>query len=306
MSIAGVLVELRVVAALAPAVDALFGGCPSAPAGVAEVVIDRRAAAIAPPPSPPTVVTEDASYWFVDAGVVALHKSGVCGRCLGDVVEVGGVAAAGDHDRALRLATQMPLADALSRLGREVVHAGAVERDGTTLLIAGFSGAGKSTFAYAAQRAGWTVLADDLVIVAETNPVSAWGFPKPLHVPVDVLDDAPAHACAMADDERGRWVIAPPVMSSTDGAPISGVIALGHSDSSARWERGPTGVQWSKELLVSFPLVRVPARLRSALPIAAAVARLPSFRFEQDSVPERRVAAVGTFLGWVGDELCRQ
>ena len=186
------------------------------------------------------------------------------------------------------------------------MHAGAVERDGTTLVIAGFSGAGKSTFAYAAQRAGWVVLADDLVIVAATDPVSAWGFPKPLHVPFEVLDEPPANASAMADDERGRWVIAPPVMSTTAGTPISGVIALGHSKSGARWERGPTGVQWSKELLVSFPLVRIPARLRAALPIAAALARLPSFRFEQDSAPARRVAAVGAFLDWASDELHRQ
>ena len=71
-------------------------------------------------------------------------------------------------------------------------------------------------------------------------------------------------------------------------------------------ERGPTGVQWSKELLVSFPLVRIPARLRAALPIAAALARLPSFRFEQDSAPERRVAAVGAFLDWASDELHRR
>lgn len=59
-----------------------------------------------------------------------------------------------------------------------VVHGAAVEYDGMALLFTGHSGAGKSTIAAIAERAGARVLSDDrsIVTVGESMP-TVWGTP---------------------------------------------------------------------------------------------------------------------------------
>jgi hypothetical protein len=68
------------------------------------------------------------------------------------------------------------------QLDRIPVHAAAIVRNGSALLLAGPSGTGKSTLTYAAARAGLQVLTDDLVF-AERRPLRIWGMPTSIHVP---------------------------------------------------------------------------------------------------------------------------
>ena len=75
-------------------------------------------------------------------------------------------------------------------LDRQPLHAAAVARDDTAVLLAGPSGVGKSTLAYAAARAGLTVLAEDTVHL-QTQPLRAWGLPGYLHLPVDARERFP-------------------------------------------------------------------------------------------------------------------
>ncbi len=279
---------------LSGAVDVVFSGC--APGDDPQLVLRRRREAIEPPAVPPTTTTDQASYWFLESGVVARHSSGVCGRRRGDMVEVGGVCDGADPNTAFRLSMQMPLTDALAQHDCQVVHAAAIERDGVAVLVTGTSGAGKSTFAYASQAGGWTVLNDDLTIVRGGDTVAAWGFPKPLHVPADVLVQPPAGSAALPDDERGRWSLRPPLVERTSPAELRFVVAVDRSDAEALTDDGGAGVPWVKELLYSFPLVRIPERLKSVFPTAAALSRLPSFRYFHDADPARRVEGAVGFL----------
>jgi hypothetical protein len=68
---------------------------------------------------------------------------------------------------------------------RTPVHASMVAREGIAVILAGPSGLGKSTLAYQAHRAGWTVLADDGVYVQTKPTMRLWGGPRCLYLPTD-------------------------------------------------------------------------------------------------------------------------
>jgi len=69
----------------------------------------------------------------------------------------------------------------LARMDRDPLHAAAVARGGSALLLAGPSGVGKSTLVYAAARAGLRVLAEDAVFL-QLDPFRAWGMPRRVHL----------------------------------------------------------------------------------------------------------------------------
>jgi len=73
----------------------------------------------------------------------------------------------------------------LTPLDRQPVHAAAVAHGGAGLVLAGRGGAGKSTLAYAAQRAGLDVLTDDAVYVQLEPALRVWTLRRPLHLAPD-------------------------------------------------------------------------------------------------------------------------
>lgn len=72
-------------------------------------------------------------------------------------------------------------------LDRQPIHAAAVMRGGTALLLAGRSGVGKSTLAYAALRAGLAVLSEDFVFLQEAPVPRVWGLPGFVHLHPDAV-----------------------------------------------------------------------------------------------------------------------
>lgn len=112
----------------------------------------------------------------------------------------------------------------LARMDRDPLHAAAVARGGTALLLAGRSGVGKSTLVYAAARAGLRVLSEDAVFL-QADPARVWGVPRFVHLmpeavrfypelarvrprvlfngktklAVDLRGHAPAEGCQVAD-----------------------------------------------------------------------------------------------------------
>jgi len=70
----------------------------------------------------------------------------------------------------------------LTPLDRQPLHAAAIAHGGSGLLLAGHGGAGKSTLAYAAQRAGLDVLTDDAVYVQLEPDLRVWTLRRPLHL----------------------------------------------------------------------------------------------------------------------------
>lgn len=75
----------------------------------------------------------------------------------------------------------------ISRHDRTPLHAGAVVRNGRAVLIAGMSLAGKSTLCYAALRAGFQLLAEDVVYVGTSPHLRLWGNPGVIHLLPDAV-----------------------------------------------------------------------------------------------------------------------
>jgi hypothetical protein len=73
----------------------------------------------------------------------------------------------------------------LSWQDRQPIHAAAVVREGKALLLAGPSGIGKSTLAYAGLRTGLQVLAEDVLYLQSRPQLRVWGTPGFLHLPPD-------------------------------------------------------------------------------------------------------------------------
>lgn len=71
----------------------------------------------------------------------------------------------------------------LTHLDRQPLHAAALVRDGTAVLLAGPSGVGKSTLTYAGLHAGLAVLSEDTVHLQLRPRLRIWGFPGHLHLP---------------------------------------------------------------------------------------------------------------------------
>lgn len=70
---------------------------------------------------------------------------------------------------------------------REPIHAAAIVRGGTALLLGGRSGTGKSTLAYAAMRCGLSVLSEDCVFLQEAPVPRVWGLPGFVHLHPDAV-----------------------------------------------------------------------------------------------------------------------
>jgi hypothetical protein len=131
----------------------------------------------------------------------------------------------------------------VTHLDRTPVHAAAVVRNGVALLLAGATGTGKSTLAYAATLGGLRALSDDMVFVQLEPSLRIWGMPGRLHL----LESAREHFAELADtpaavlangkekvlvDVGGTpWVIEPPI------AERAGICLLRRSGGPALLER---------------------------------------------------------------------
>ncbi len=73
----------------------------------------------------------------------------------------------------------------VTKLDREPLHGAAVVRDGTGLILAAPSGAGKSSLAFAAMQDGLEILAEDTVHLQLRPRLRAWGAPSFIHLPED-------------------------------------------------------------------------------------------------------------------------
>jgi hypothetical protein len=145
------------------------------------------------------------------------------------------------------------------------LHASLVARDGVAILLAGPSGFGKSTLAYQARRAGWTLLADDGVYVQTAPTVRIWGGPRRLYLPPDAPRWFPELAGRTAEVQaNGKTKIAVPHDHDweRDGPPVverAAICLLDRAAGAAMIERvGPDVVRASllADLMAAHDLYR--------------------------------------------------
>jgi hypothetical protein len=181
--------------------------------------------------------------------------------------------------------------------GRYYLHAsGAVSPEGEAWLLAGDTGAGKSTLAYALSRAGWSVLGDDGVIVSLDSGIAV---AHPWHDPLRV-----SSALAPVFPDLERVTTRPNPADARDrvpaparlghSAPIAGIAFLerGKRDAIARIDEQSALVSLIRQSpWVMIPDAHADRHLRTFGWIAANV---PVFRF---SHTKRQLTDVATTLG---------
>ncbi len=108
------------------------------------------------------------------------------------------------------------------------LHACTVEVDGYAVLIAGRSGAGKSSLTAGLLRVGARLVADDLsaVCVKGARVTALRGRPTMRqHREMAAVIDADLRA-PIADDPRDKWLVRPRARSHEQALPLAGLLAL--------------------------------------------------------------------------------
>jgi hypothetical protein len=114
-------------------------------------------------------------------------------------------------------------------LGAVPLHACAVEMHGRAFLIAGRTGAGKSTLAAALIGRGASLVGDDLTVVRATGDSAIEVFTGR---PTMRLHAAAAAAIAsqyrapIDDDRRGKWLVRPVARTLQGSLPLGGILVL--------------------------------------------------------------------------------
>ncbi len=155
--------------------------------GVRVRVIVHQGEERVPPPVP-------MAYRMPDGDRVFVHTGGSFG--VADVQRGDGVAYVTEQLLADRAHFQYGVLEMLTlvlvtTLDRCPVHAAAVVRRGTALLLAGPTGSGKSTLALSAVRLGCDVLSDDAVYVQVRPDYRIWGMPGPVHLAPEAMRHFP-------------------------------------------------------------------------------------------------------------------
>jgi cytochrome c-type biogenesis protein CcmH/NrfG len=217
----------------------------------------------------------DLRLWYDDDRLSIGYGTSVSGRVVSGRGELGGHAS--DLGRVFRQASGFMLASLLGRSGRFVLHGGAIQREGSAVLVLGDSGAGKSTLILGALRDGWTPLSDDLVLVRiDPSGPAVTGIPKPLTVPGDLLPGENSSVPSLRNDPRGRIQVP---FEGWDRAwrSITAVIAVAHGDSE-QTDTEPLERHLLLGLAVRSMLSRQPEIVRRYMPLAVALCELPAWR----------------------------
>jgi len=135
----------------------------------------------------------------------------------------------------------------LRQRGRFHLHAaGVVAPDGGAWILAGESGNGKSTLAYALARRGWPVLGDDGVLVERTKGgIVARAWREPMQVSIELASEFPELGAARAavdwSDPRHRVAVLAPG-GTASSAPVRALALVRRSSRDALTPASPTDV----------------------------------------------------------------
>lgn len=278
------------------AMEALFGTCPTAD-GDPVLSVAFVGSAPAAPSRPADVRFSDVELWYGDQGAVTRHASGLVIVRDGGAILAGGPDLGADLPRAFRRSLQHVLVDALVEHGCFGLHAAALARGADAVVVLGDTGAGKSTLAISAQRAGWEVLTDDIVwLELRGIGLALTGFPKPLHVPPDLRGAVPSGGVPLVGDDRGRYIATDGLTTDDTPRVLRGVVVVRHGEGAGGL--APIEAQSERVRLAmrSFPLQAHPPRVRQFLPVATRLARAPAVTLAHAEDPARRADRAAAML----------
>jgi hypothetical protein len=158
---------------------------------------DGPARPVYEPETGEVLYAEDDDVLYVDYGRVRARVEASAGSALVSVLEpVEEVAWA-----ATRPLVTLPLLELLKRRGLFGIHAGGVALDGHGVVLAGSSGAGKTTLALALALAGFDLLGDDMLFLrAEQDEPVVLAFPDELDVSETTVSFFPGLAARLRPD----------------------------------------------------------------------------------------------------------
>lgn len=293
VSLADVPTLLRAASqAHATAMERMFAALPTTDAAP-RAWIDFGPGHVDLPAGPADEFLGDLQCWHAPGGVVVEHMTGMTARVSDGIATIRGDGP--DLDLVLRWICQPVLAYLLAPFDRFLLHAGAVGREGSALLLLGQSGSGKSTSTYAALRAGWAVLGDDHVVLRRTgDAIEVTGIPKPLSVPAEVARDLPASARRM-HDERDRWEL-PAEFIAGGWWRLASAVAVRHADSPEGSIEATDRLRLLRELIGAFPASGSREPLARFMPLAAEVSRAAHSELRLGQDPAQRVEGAGRLL----------
>jgi predicted ATPase len=207
---------------------------------------------------------------------------------------VAGMGYAGASPATRRSLARVGALVRLRERGRYLVHAaGAVDPDGRGWLLAGDSGTGKSTLAYALSRAGWTILGDDGVLIERTvGGITAFAWRDALNVSGALASAFPElheHSTrARTNDLRRRIPMSVPCARS---ARASALILVERAAEHAVTKLGP--LEALGALVRQSPWVMIrDAHTRAHLDALRSTATLPAFRLRHTPAELHTIADV--------------
>ena len=114
-----------------------------------------------------------------------------------------------------------------ARHDRQPEHAAMVGRGSTALLLAGPTGVGKSTLAYAAHHAGWRVLSDDSVYVQRDPELRVWGMPGRMYLLAEARRHFPGETRRAKRLPSGKTKVSIELESAwSPGPPVAGRVGV--------------------------------------------------------------------------------
>lgn len=237
------------------------------------------------------------TWWAADS-LHAVHESSAATDATDTHIVIGRP----DDDAARWRSDRQLLFTALSwwfaRRGAVVLHAAAIVVEDVALVIAGPTGAGKSTCVAAAIEQGWGVLSDDLVVIKASDRVRAFGVPKRVALDAEQSARLAQQSTPLADDQRMRRTL--PVSFVRSWYEVGALVAVGHhageGDSYALAHRDAVAT-----IMASWPESVHPEAVARGLPHIAALAGLPAFSLLHGDDPVGRVHRAAIALRSIGE-----
>lgn len=191
----------------------------------------------------------------------------------------------------------------LAHRGRFPIHAAAVGQGDDALLLLGRPGAGKSTAAWGAHRAGCEFLADDTAFIrrTEAGSLEVSGLHKRVAIPGELLPTIPEGASqdmftGEGGGSRDRWALLPEML--TPGwRRVVGVVTPTHG-TAPEGELVETGRMDLMRLAVGvYYAADSQDQLSAWLPHAGMIARLPAWELRHTPEVDRRLEVAAQWIG---------